>query len=394
VFVVPWVGPSNRDARRGGARDRGCAIPWRRRGARVTVAVHRGEVKLEGSVPERSMRYPIEDLAAGRPAVKEVDKTGSGLAGARCAAASVPHGACYHRRMSPLVTDLHYLLPWQFYPSVFLACAIVVWLYARGLFVLRRRGTRVGFGRAFTFYAGVALSYAVLQTYVDFLAQHMFWIHRLQHLILHHIGPVLMVLAAPEPVLRAGTPAMIARWLSRVPQWIRRPVRALFRILQNPVVAPTLFVGLIFFWLTPSIHFTAMLDARRYLLMNWSMLIDGILFWWLMLAPRQAQGSAAIGYGTRIVILVIIAVPQMLLGAFIALHSTPLYSIYAVCGRAWDLSPLTDQQYGGLLTWIPAAMMSVVGVLAVLHHILNDPEAKALRPPQPLAPPAQPASGA
>jgi putative membrane protein len=296
--------------------------------------------------------------------------------------------------MSPLVTDLHYLLPWQFYPSVFLACAVVVWLYARGLVVLRRRGTRVGFGRAFTFYFGVALSYAVLQTYVDFLAQHMFWIHRLQHLILHHIGPVLIVLAAPEPVLRAGTPATVARWLSRVPQWIRRPVRALLRILQNPVVAPTLFVGLIFFWLTPRIHFTAMLDARRYLLMNWSMLIDGILFWWLMLAPRQAQGSTAIGYGTRIVILVIVAVPQMLLGAFIALHSTPLYSIYAVCGRAWDVSPLTDQQYGGLLTWIPAAMMSVVGVLAVLHHILNDPEAKALRPPQPLAPSAHPARGA
>ena len=296
--------------------------------------------------------------------------------------------------MSPLVTDLHYLLPWQFYPSVFLACIIVVWLYARGLAALRRNGTRVGLGRAFTFFLGVALNYAVLQTYVDFLAQHMFWIHRLQHLILHHIGPVLMVLAAPEPVLRAGTPARVAQWLGSVPQWIRRPVRALFRFLQNPIVAPTLFVGLIFFWLTPAIHFTAMLDARRYLLMNWSMLIDGILFWWLMLAPRQAQGSAAIGYGTRIVILFIIAVPQMLLGAFIALHSTPLYSIYAVCGRAWDISPITDQQYGGLLTWIPAAMMSVVGVLVVLHHILHDPDATAAAARRSLAPPAQPAHGA
>jgi putative membrane protein len=295
--------------------------------------------------------------------------------------------------MSPLVTDLHYLLPWQFYPSVFLACAIVVWLYARGLVVLRRNGSPVGFGRAFTFLLGVALNYAVLQTYVDFLAQHMFWIHRLQHLILHHIGPVLMVLAAPEPVLRAGTPAKVARWLGSVPQWIRRPVRALFRFLQNPIVAPTLFVGLIFFWLTPAIHFTAMLDARRYLLMNWSMLIDGILFWWLMLAPRQGQGSAAIGYGKRIVILFVVAIPQMLLGAFIALHGTPLYSIYAVCGRAWDISPLTDQQYGGLLTWIPAAMMSVVGVLVVLHHILHDPEATAVGPHEAHAPPAQPARG-
>ena len=39
----------------------------------VTVAVHEGEVLLEGSVPHRGMRYLIEDLAAGHPAVRDVD---------------------------------------------------------------------------------------------------------------------------------------------------------------------------------------------------------------------------------------------------------------------------------------------------------------------------------
>jgi len=280
--------------------------------------------------------------------------------------------------MPAFVSDLGYLLPWQFSPTVFVTCAIVVALYVRGLRALRRGPDRVGFWRAFTFFLGVALNYAVLQTYVDFLAQHMFWIHRFQHLILHHIGPVLIVLTAPGPVLRAGIPAGLAG-RRRIAAWIRRPLQLLFRVIQHPLIAPTLFVGLIFFWLTPSIHFNAMLDARRYLLMNWSMLADGLLFWWLMLAPRQAQGSAALGYGARILILTIVAVPQILLGAYIALHATPLYDIYAVCGRAWDISPIEDQQIGGLLTWIPAAMMSLVGVLVVLHHILHDSEATARR---------------
>ena len=39
----------------------------------VTVAVRGGEVMLEGSVPHRGMRYLIEDLAAGHPAVRDVD---------------------------------------------------------------------------------------------------------------------------------------------------------------------------------------------------------------------------------------------------------------------------------------------------------------------------------
>lgn len=38
-----------------------------------TVAVREGEVTLDGSVPERCMRYLIEDLAAGHPAVRDVD---------------------------------------------------------------------------------------------------------------------------------------------------------------------------------------------------------------------------------------------------------------------------------------------------------------------------------
>lgn len=39
----------------------------------VTVIVHEGEVTLDGSVPQRRMRYVIEDLAAGHPAVRDVD---------------------------------------------------------------------------------------------------------------------------------------------------------------------------------------------------------------------------------------------------------------------------------------------------------------------------------
>ena len=293
--------------------------------------------------------------------------------------------------MSLLVTDLGYLLPWQFSPTVFFTCLIALTLYVRGLVALGRRGDRVGFWRAFTFFLGVALSYAMLQTYVDYLSAHMFWVHRFQHLVLHHLGPVLIVLAAPERVLRAGMPARLAR--VRIAGWIRRPIGLCFRVLQHPLIAPTLFIGLIFFWLTPSIHFTAMIDTRRYLLMNWSMLADGLLFWWLMLAPRQAQGRAAIGYGTRLVILSIVTVPQLLLGAYITLHGTPLYDVYAICGRAWEISPLTDQQTGGLLTWIPAAMMSLVGILTVLHHILRDPEATAVRPRRRVISHPQPVSG-
>ena len=39
--------------------------------------------------------------------------------------------------------------------------------------------------------------------------------------------------------------------------------------------------------------------------------------------------------------------------------------------RAWPLSPATDQVLGGVLTWIPPAMMTILGALVVLRYYLN-----------------------
>jgi len=292
---------------------------------------------------------------------------------------------------------LTYIEPWEFSPTVFLTCAVSAALYVRGLNALRSRGLGAGFWAPFAFFLGLALDYTVLQTYYDYLAQHMFWVHRLQHLVLHHLAPVLIVLAGPGAVLIEGVPAS---WRARARRLaaqssVRRllmVVRGAFRIVQHPLVAPLLFVGLIFYWLTPSIHFAAMLNVTRYKIMNWGMGVDGLLFWWLMLAPRRAQGSAAIGYPVRILIVCLMALPQILLGAYIALHSTVLFDVYGICGRAWELSPLTDQELGGLLTWIPAAMMSGVAMLVVLWRLLAEERERTPALARSAAPVADPRS--
>jgi putative membrane protein len=256
---------------------------------------------------------------------------------------------------------------------VLLVTVLVASAYIRGIVALRRCGGRSGFWRPLAFFLGLMLNYAVLQTYFDYLSQHMFWVHRLQHLVLHHVAPVFLVLAAPGQALLAGTPIAVRKGLFE-PLLGQRAIQRGIQIVQHPVIAPLLFVGLIFFWLLPPVHFAAMLDARRYRLMNWSMALDGVLFWWLMLTPLARQRHTAIGYGKRVLILCVVAVLQILLGAHIALHKTVLFDVYDICGHAWAIDPLVDQEFGGLLTWIPAAMMSGFGVLIVLSHILHSPE--------------------
>ena len=264
-----------------------------------------------------------------------------------------------------------FLRPWEFSPTVILACLLPLVAYTRGLWLTRRAGEPTGFWRPLAFFLGVISIYAVLQTYIDYLSSHMFWIHRLQHLILHHIAPLLIALSAPLGIMARGVPE---RWREQIllPFWRHPLVQKIYDFIQHPVVAPALFVGLIYFWLSPAVHFTAMLNETRYKLMNWSMALDGILFWWLMIAPRRAQGHANIGYPMRLMILWWVMILQILPGAYIALSHSEIYNVYNVCGRAWAIDPLMDQELGGLLTWIPAAMMSVVASLVVLSYILDD----------------------
>jgi len=271
--------------------------------------------------------------------------------------------------MDPLAW-LYFLAPYQFSFLIMISTVAVLVLYLRGLRVARRRRKKIGVGRRLAFFSGLALVYAALHTGLDYYAQYVFFIHRLQHLVLHHAGPFLIALSVPWPVLALGIPdTPRERWLR--PALRHGAVQGMYRFIQHPVVAPLLFVGLIFFWLTPEIHFDAMLSLRLYHVMNWSMLIDGLLFWWLMLNPRPSGSSVALSYGPRVVILFLIMLPQIALGAYIALSGNDLYDVYAVCGRAWPIDAAIDQQLGGLFTWIPAAMMSVLGILLVIKFMMR-----------------------
>lgn len=93
------------------------------------------------------------------------------------------------------------LLPYDFSPLTVLAylLAAVGYIWA---FRALPHGERPGPVRVFAFFLGLGLCYAVMQTRFDYYAQYMFFIHRGQHLILHHLGPVLIALSNPLPILR------------------------------------------------------------------------------------------------------------------------------------------------------------------------------------------------
>ncbi|HET6724663.1 MAG TPA: cytochrome c oxidase assembly protein [Gammaproteobacteria bacterium] len=261
------------------------------------------------------------------------------------------------------------LLPYEFSPIVLILCLAAVALYLRGVAVRSGVGDAPAWPRSLAFLLGVALMYGVLQTHYDYMAQHMFFLHRLQHLMLHHLAPFLIIIAMPGATLAAGLPERLRGPLRTLGRW--PPLRHGYRAIQQPAVAAVLFVGLIYLWLMPGIHFYAMLNVPLYNVMNWSMAVDGLLFWYVMLDPRTpAEGG--LRYGWRLLILGLVILPQNAIGGYIAMSDHEIYHVYAICGRLWPISPLADQRIGGLITWIPAAMMSAIGGIVVLRRWMHD----------------------
>ncbi len=75
-----------------------------------------------------------------------------------------------------------------------------------------------------------------------------------------------------------------------------------------------------------------MIDVRLYAVMNWSMVLDGILFWCLVLDPRP-KPPARVSFGVRAALAFAVMFPQIALGAVITFAQRDLYPYYDLCGR-------------------------------------------------------------
>jgi putative membrane protein len=252
--------------------------------------------------------------------------------------------------------------PWEFSWTQFLAAVLGLGWYARGV-ALMPADERPSVWRQSAFLVGVVLIYTVLLTHFEYMAQHMFFLNRLQSLVMHHLGPFLVALAWPGAALLRGMPAPLRRVVEH------RAVQRATWVVQQPLLAAALFVGLIFVWLIPSVHFRAMIDPRLYTVMNWSMVIDGLLFWSLTLDPRPWP-QARTSFAMRMIVTVLVMFPQMVLGAAVTFSSTSLYPYYDLCGRLFpSIGALLDQHIGGVILWIPSAMMSSVAFMLTLNNV-------------------------
>ena len=282
------------------------------------------------------------------------------------------------------MTLLEWLIPWELSPTLLLMFFAGGWLFFRGT-----RVHKVSVSRQALFWSGMVILYLSMHTRIDYYAERMFFIHRLQHLVLHHLGPLLIMGAYPGQVMRAGLPMA---WRLRLRSFCRStPGQLVQTVLTHRIFVPFLFVILVVGFLLPVVQFYAMLDWRLYRIMNWSVVISGFMYWNLILDRRPSPPAVLSPLG-RVISPIVTMVPQVAVGIVITFTQHDLYPIFDLCGRAIPgISALTDQAIGGLTMWVLAAFVEVFGVLFALQTYMRLSSRNRLsawsRPASPPGPP-------
>jgi putative membrane protein len=245
-----------------------------------------------------------------------------------------------------------YQWAWSLHPSVLIGTGLLGALYCWGSGPLRRR---FGLGpppawQVASFCGGLLVLLLALNGPLHDLSDYyLFSVHMAQHLLLTLVLP---------PLLIAGTPGWLLQPLLRP-----RAVRAVARVLTHPVVAATLYIVTIAVWhLTPPYELM-MRSHDVHIATHLMFMVAATIFWWPVMSP--VPELPRLPYGMGMLYLFLVGIPMQIVAALITLADGVLYPWYAAAPRTWGLSPLEDQQFGGLLMWVPGNlwMFLAIGVL-------------------------------
>jgi putative membrane protein len=269
--------------------------------------------------------------------------------------------------------NVHELLrAWSFEPGVVIPLLLSGFLYTRGVLRLRRAAPTTSRKLDIVCFAAGWLALVIaLVSPIHPWGSVLFSVHMTQHEILMLIAAPLLVLSRPiVPFLWAlpKTAAVsLASW-SKTPGWFHT-----WRTISNPFVAWTIHAIVLWSWHIPALFQATFESEFVHALQHASFLFSALLFWWALIHGRRR----ALGFGLAVLYMFTTALHSGLLGALITFANRVWYPAYLDRTSPWGLTPLEDQQIGGLIMWIPAGLVYIVAGLALFAGWLRESEKRA-----------------
>ena len=174
-------------------------------------------------------------------------------------------------------------------------------------------------------------------------------------LILAFVSPLCALSAAlfaarvVHHVLLVAVAAPLLAWGIRAP------------VAIGPALPFGVATAILWGWHLPAAYDAALSHVGVYWLMQITLLASAVWFWRTTFA-RNGAPVLQLAYITA-------NFAQMgLLGAILTFAPSALYAAHAIAPFDWGMSPLRDQQLGGLIMWVPAGLPYAVAAMVMARQ--------------------------
>jgi putative membrane protein len=263
---------------------------------------------------------------------------------------------------------------WKIYPSV-----LVGWLLFGGVYFLLAGPLRRYFAdsepvpplKLGSFVLALLLMLVSLQGPLHELSDtYLFSAHMVQHLAVMLVMPPFLLYAIPGWMLR---PAL------RLPG-----ATPIARGLTHPIIAFALINVVFGAWHFPGPYDLMMRDHDVHIIMHLMIMATGVIMWWPVMSPLPELPR--IVPALQMVYLFVLGIPMMVVAALITFSPRALYTWYGQAPRLFGLDLLSDQRFGGVIMWVPGALVLWIGISVVYFRWtqpeIREDEATSARAPE------------
>ena len=270
--------------------------------------------------------------------------------------------------------DLWYT--WGRDPLVIASLALTGWLYVRGVRRVWRESGRGHGARkwdVWAFIGGWTALFIALVSPLHPWGEVLFSAHMTQHEVLMLVAAPLLVLARPLVPFLWALPMSWRQPIGSLGK--RRASQAVWRAITNPLAAWAIHAVALWVWHVPVLFEATLKSDLVHTLQHVSFLGSALLFWWALIHGRRGL----MGYGAAVLYVFTTSAHSGVLGAMITFANKVWYPAYAETTSSWGLTPLEDQQLGGLIMWVPAATVYIIAGLALMAGWMRESERRVLR---------------
>ena len=235
-----------------------------------------------------------------------------------------------------------------------LLLGLIVLTAATWLGVARRSEERTTPGRRIALGTALALLVAIWITPLATLAEH--------YLLAAHLLQVLILMGPVPPLLLLALPTNAGISPKSVPLPLRLAVHPIAAIIA-------VNAGFIIWHITPA-YDAALANQWLYDLMQATLLLVSLLFWWPIVTPCSPPARALTGF-SKLGYILLATIPQTLGGLLVALAGHILYPGYGDGPQLIGVDAMTDQQIAGASIALVSKIALFAAFWVVFMNLLN-----------------------